>query len=80
MAARISQTALEALVQPSTAKTRVSQVVLEALAQPSTAKIRVSQIALEVLILPPSGVAIDERLRHGKGLVAGTLYSYGSET
>ena len=59
---------------------RVSQAALEVLAQPSTVKARVSQAALEVLILPLSGLTPDQRLRHGKGLVDGTLYPCGSET
>ena len=45
---RISQLAIEPVIQPSTAAIRVSQLVNEWVKQPSTARVRISQLPIEV--------------------------------
>ncbi len=49
MAGRVSQVAVEVVVQPDAAAARVSQVSVEAIALPDDARARVSQVAVEVL-------------------------------
>lgn len=58
MASRVSQVAVETLVQPDTQKTRVSQVAVETLVQPNTQRTRVSQVVVEVLVLPAIDAAM----------------------
>jgi hypothetical protein len=50
MAVRVTQTGVEALVQPDAANLRVTQTGVEVLVSPSSAALRVTQTAIEVLI------------------------------
>ncbi len=65
MAARVSQTVVEALILPDDVSARVSQTIVEALILPDDVIARVSQFVIEVLILPPqpSGPIITESFR-----------------
>lgn len=49
MSGRVSQVAVEVVVQPDAAAARVSQVAVEAIALPDDTLVRVSQVAVEVL-------------------------------
>lgn len=60
MGIRVTQTAVEALVQPTTQKLRVTQLAVEALVQPTTQRVRVTQLAVEVLIQPTGTLAGEE--------------------
>jgi hypothetical protein len=46
---RVSQVAVEVVVQPDAVAARVSQVAVEAIALPNDVRARVSQLAVEVL-------------------------------
>ncbi len=49
---RVTQEALEVVVDPGTANVRVTQEVLEAVVDPGTAKTRVTQEVIEVIVVP----------------------------
>lgn len=67
---RVSQSVMEVLTRPDTAKARASQAALEVLTRPDTAKARISQVVLEV-IYPSSNPTTPTAVTRAWGYIIG---------